>query len=262
MIKVLVCSILFTILAQSQAQAGFWDWLPGRRSCSYTDSELRSILPREKERALKNTPASYPVEKLDIKTAYDKRPWLRDFRYIIVVNKSAEGTSAQSIIVYEDGYRIAADRVSTGREKLELGRKHDSCSKQPPESYYSVTATGYYPIQFLDFDHRSGSFDADMPYSMFYDRSHGLALHQVLNAYEAKLGTRASGGCTRVRKNLVSNLYERVSRTEGAEIPVIQKDGTAVLDANGQVKKTTTNLIYNRPYPAFSAIVIIQDIKD
>ncbi|MNT52005.1 hypothetical protein D3C72_1890050 [compost metagenome] len=101
-----------------------------------------------------------------------------------------------------------------------------------------------------------------MPYAMFYDRSHGLALHQVLKAYVPKLGQRASGGCTRMRENIVSDLFERVQRTRGAEIPMVQKDGTVLLDESGKIRKTKTNLVYDRPYSAFSAIVIVQDINE
>jgi Uncharacterized protein conserved in bacteria len=261
--KLVFSSLLVALVWTSQAQAGFWDWLPGRgKSCSYSERELRSVLPREREEAKKYTPISYPVERFEIKTAFDKRPWLRDFRYIVVVNKAAAGPTAQTVRIYEDGYLLATDKVSTGREQLELGRRSSKCVKQPPNSYYSVTATGYYPIQWINKDHRSGSFDADMPYAMFYDRKNGLALHQVMNAYLKKLGTRASGGCTRMREDIVSDLFSRVERTRGAEIPMVQKDGTVLLDENGNVRKTRTNEVYNRPHPAFSAIVIIEDVAN
>ncbi|MFS4460485.1 L,D-transpeptidase [Bdellovibrio sp. HCB2-146] len=260
--KWIVGSLLISVLVTSQAQAGFWDWLPGkRRSCHYPESERQSILPREQERGWANTPQSYPVEKFEIRSALAERPWLRDFRYIIVVNKSDTGPSAQTVTVFEDGYQIAQDTVSTGREKLELKRRSSSCDG-PSQSYYSITATGYYPVQQLVADHRSDTFDAAMPYAMFYDRKNGLALHQVTKSGQKNLGKRASGGCTRIRHEVIKDLFYKVARTRGASIPVFSYDGTPVLDENGKVKTSRTVSLFNRRGPAYSAIVIIQDIKE
>lgn len=269
--------VLVILLVAADANAGWWDrwWPPGRRrrappprdpappiSCEYTDAERQRVTPIESEKAIKNTPPLYPVEKFEVQSAFAARPWLRDFRYIIVVNKAAKGTTAQSIVVYEDGYPIIQDRVSTGRETLELRRKYEECKKQPPESYYSVTATGYYPIQQLMEYYKSGSFDAEMPYSMFYDRSYGLALHQVNDAFLSRLGTRASGGCTRLRGSVAEELFFRVQKTKGSEIPVFRKDGTPVLDERGNIKRTRTISTSDGRSSAYSAMVIIQDIVE
>lgn len=262
--KVFLSGILLALTWGSHAHAGFWDWLPGRGkvSCNYSESELRRVVPIEKEKAWKNTPRSYPVDKFDLQTALTDRPWLRDFRYIIVVNKSATGPTAQMITVYEDGREVAHEWVSTGREKLELRRRSSRCEKQPPNSYYSITATGYYNVQQLIVDHRSGSFDADMPYSIFYDRQHGLALHQAAKPALKNLGKRASGGCTRMRKELAAPLFKKVGATRGSEIPVFNKDGSVELDDNGQIRTSKTVPLFNGRVPAYSAIVIIQDIAD
>lgn len=262
--KMILCGILLSLIIGSHAHAGFWDWLPGRGhvSCRYSESELRRIVPVEEQRAWKNTPQSYPVTRFDLQTAQDARPWLRDFRYVIVVNKSAVGPSAQTITVFEDGIQVAHEVVSTGREKLELKRRSSSCDKQPHQSYYSITATGYYNIEQLVRDHRSESFDAAMPYSIFYDRHHGLALHQASKTALKSLGTRASGGCTRMRKELAAPLFNKISRTRGSQIPVFNKDGSPVLDENGKVKRSKTVPLFHGRGPAYSAIVIIQDIAD
>lgn len=270
----LVLVVLFTA---TEVQAGWWDkwWPPGRRrrspppsrppapiTCEYSPEERQRVTPIESEKAFERTPVSYPVEKFEIQSAMATRPWLRDFRYIIVINKAATGRTAQSIMVFEDGYPILQDRVSTGRETLELRRRHETCLKQPPNSYYSVTATGYYPIQQLIENHRSESFDADMPYSMFYDRSFGLALHQVNEAFLSRLGSRASGGCTRLRPGFAEELFFLVKKTKGAEIPVFKKDGSPVLLENGQIKRTKTISTSDGRSSAYSAIVIIQDIVE
>jgi lipoprotein-anchoring transpeptidase ErfK/SrfK len=264
--KMVLCGILLPLTIGSYAQAGFWDWLPGRGrghvNCNYSENELRRIVPIEEQRAWKNTPTSYPVEKFDLQSAQDARPWLRDFRYIIVVNKAATGPTAQTITVFEDGIQVVHEVISTGREKLELKRRSSSCEKQPPQSYYSITATGYYNVEQLVKDHRSDSFDADMPYSMFYDRHHGLALHQAAKPALKNLGTRASGGCTRMRGELAAPLFNKISKTRGAQIPVFNKDGSPQLDENGQVKRSKTVPLFDGRAAAYSGIVIIQDIAD
>lgn len=264
--KMVLSAVLFSLTMGSYAQAGFWDWLPGRGrdrvSCTYSDNELRRIVPVEEQRAWKNTPKSYPVEKFDLQSALDARPWLRDFRYVIVVNKAATGPSAQYITVFEDGIQVAHEPISTGREKLELKRRSSRCEKQPPQSYYSITATGYYNVEQLVKDHRSGSFDADMPYSIFYDREHGLALHQAAKPALKNLGRRASGGCTRMRKELAAPLFNKIAGTRGSLIPVFNKDGSPQLDEYGQVKRSKTVPLFDGRTSAYSAIVIIQDIAE
>jgi hypothetical protein len=110
--------------------------------------------------------------------------------------------------------------------------------------------------------HRSDSFDSDMPYSVFYDRHFGLALHQVSRVAVKNLGTRASGGCTRLRNELVAPLFKKISRTQGSAIPVFNKDGTPVLDEDGRVKRSRTVPLFHGRGSAYSAIVIIQDIAD
>lgn len=261
--KYMVWVLLASLITTTEAQAGFWDWLPGKKvRCEYSDRELRSVLPDERKNATYHTPKSHAVEAFDITRSLESKPWLRDFRYVIVINKAASGTTAQTVRVYEDGYEIASDKVSTGREKLELKRREARCTKQPQNSYFSVTATGYYPVQELIIDHRSGAFDTQMPYAIFYDRQFGLALHQVPGNAVSRLGSRASGGCTRMNERTVSDLFDRVSRTKGAEIPVISQNGVPVLDANGQVQRSRTNAFFGGRFPAYSAIVIVQDIQD
>ncbi|MNL34134.1 hypothetical protein D3C87_1560900 [compost metagenome] len=97
---------------------------------------------------------------------------------------------------------------------------------------------------------------------MFYDRQHGLALHQVTNSAQKNLGKRASRGCTRIRREVIKDLFARVARTRGASIPVFSANGTPELDAKGKVKTSRTVSLFNRRGPAYSAIVIIQDIKE
>lgn len=273
--KSLFCLMSVSLLFSLPAQAGLFDWLKRPRNtappapveqtfsatCEYTREELRFVIPREQEAAKQFTPRDYPVAPVSGEELIAAKPWLRGFRYVIVVNRAAQGLNAQSVTIFEDGYRIDRDVVSTGREKLELKRVADNCKRRPPNSYYSTTATGYYPVQQLIELHRSGSYDVDMPYAMFYDRQFGMALHEVPPAYVRNLGQRASGGCTRMRSETARNLFERIRRTEGSEIPMINKDGSPITDFRGNVKTTRTLKLFGGTIPAYSAVVIIQDTQ-
>lgn len=193
------------------------------------------------------------------------KPWMREFRYVIVVNKAKSGPNAQTMRVYENGYLLHRARISTGRENLELRRKNKVCAGAPPKSYWSQTPTGFYMPKYLEKDHTSSSWDADMPFAIFFDIDNGLALHQVLPHYVDRLGTRASGGCVRQDKNTAEFVFKRVLATEGAFVPEINLDGTPVLDKEGYVKhinkqvfvsaKTGQTMTYN----TYSALIIIEE---
>ncbi len=176
---------------------------------------------------------------------------------------------AQTVRVYHRGQLIRVAKVSTGRHEFELRDRIQACGNRPASSYYSVTESGYYNFQELVKDHKSVSFDeADMPNSMFYIRNRGLALHEVnLNEKIAALGSRASGGCTRMDPSTAGSLFEAIKATQGATIPVIDIQGNPVLDAQGQVvyKNQETITFYggtsrerSNVVPSFNALLIIQ----
>ena len=80
------------------------------------------------------------------------KPWLREFRYVFVINKANVGRTAQTIRVYDSGYLIYKDKVSTGREGFEMARA-SYFHKGPTKSYWSVTPVGYYQPKWLSKDH-------------------------------------------------------------------------------------------------------------
>jgi lipoprotein-anchoring transpeptidase ErfK/SrfK len=184
-----------------------------------------------------------------------------------VISSGIQG--AQTIRVYQRGRLIRVARVSTGRHEFELRDRTITCGNRPAESYYSVTESGYYNFQELLKEYKSKSFDdADMPNTMFYIRNRGIALHEVnLPEKLAHLGTRASGGCTRMDPDTASSLFEAVLATQGSQIPVVDVYGNPVLDiARRQAYKRTETVVYSPgtsrerrvTLPSYSALLIVQ----
>lgn len=177
---------------------------------------------------------------------------------------------AQTVRVYRRGQLVHMAKISTGRGGFELRDKNPRCTKRPDKSYYSITEPGYYNFQELvKSGYKSGEWnDAEMPNAMFYLRGRGLALHEVsLPEKIAALGTRASGGCTRMDPTTASTLFDWVKETEGAVIPVLDIYGRPVLDAAGRLQyKDRETIIYGegtrqeQRYQAksYSALLIIQ----
>lgn len=171
---------------------------------------------------------------------------------------------AQTARIYENGHLIRVTPISTGRGIFELKAKQPVCNFRPATSYYSYTESGYYTFQELIKDYESNDYDADMPNAMFYDRSRGLALHEVFKKEKINaLGTRASGGCTRMDPNTAATLYEAIKSTQGATIPVIKRDGSVELLDDGSVARKNNEVFYFKNgkksvQPTYSALLIIQ----
>lgn len=255
------------VFAQSAMAISFWGKVKNAfNDCEYSEEEYSATYAYEKA----VTPFLPEFLNGQVFTEQDfySKPWLRDFRYVIVVNKAQQGRTAQTMRVYEYGRLIKYSKVSTGRETLELRRKNKECYGAPLKSYWSQTPTGYYTPKFLSKDHKSSSWDADMPYAIFYDVDNGLALHEASKNYVDRLGKRASGGCTRQDHETAKDLFERVKETERSTVPEINVDGTPVLNADGSVKyinrqfwtsqKTGETVQFN----TFSALIIVQDVMD
>lgn len=171
---------------------------------------------------------------------------------------------AQTIRIYENGRLLRLAAVSTGRGTFELRAKSSACSFRPAKSYYSYTENGYFTFQELIKDYESNDYDADMPNAMFYDRSRGLALHEVfLKEKINALGARASGGCTRLDPDTAETLFGLISATQGAAIPVLKRDGTLELNEDGSIKRKNKEVILlsngkKMIRPTYSALLIIQ----
>lgn len=257
--------LIASLVVTSTASASFWGKVKNQfNDCKYSDAE-RSIVYRSE--------ASF-IPKLaeNFQGAFDesdlyRKPWMRDFKYVIVINKAEKGPNAQTLRMYQYGSMIHKAKVSTGRENFELRRKNKECTGAPPKSYWSQTPTGYYTPKFLSKDHKSSSWDSSMPWAVFYDVDNGLALHEVYRKYEDYLGSRASGGCTRQDAASAEAIFKRIEETEGATVPEIREDGTPVLNADGSVKyinkQVWTSKLNGRSttFNTYSALIIIEDVS-
>ncbi|MFP5519020.1 MAG: L,D-transpeptidase [Bdellovibrionia bacterium] len=262
--KLLNYSMLFVSLSLGQnASASVWGSIKNAfNDCRYTNEERAEITQLE----MMITP-KLPEHFAGVfsEEMFTKQPWMRDFRYVIVVNKGTKGNLAQTMRVYETGRLIHQAKVSTGREGFELKRKNPVCSGAPPKSYWSQTPTGFYTPKFLSKDHVSSSWDSDMPYAIFYDIDNGLALHQVYFKYESLLGNRASGGCTRQDPETAAELFKRVQETTGYTIPEVREDGTPVRNGDGSIRYINEQFWTNKKtgqvvkYPTYSALIIIEN---
>lgn len=257
--------VALTMVPAVGSAASFWGTIKNQfNDCSYSDLERREAIEVEKmfTQPLENASS----DRFDIGD-FERKPWMKEFQYVLVVNKAAKGKTRQSMRVFEWGYLVATTKISTGREGFELKRKNKECYGAPPKSYYSNTPTGYYTPIWLDKDKRSSSWDADMPFAMFYDIDNGLALHSANSKTEKAIGTRASGGCTRLPSKFAEDMFNRVKATEGSVIPVIQPNGEPVLDQNGYVLRKNANY---HTYPSgktskfstYSVLIIIEDVID
>lgn len=228
---------------------GYW-WGGGRGQDSMYDEEY--------EKSITAKPISVNVAPFS-ESDFQTKPWLKSFRYVIVVNKANSGPTKQTVTVYEDGNKIKVEKTSTGREIWEKARVTEE-EHRPDKPYWSITPTGYFVAKWLSKDHKSSSWKTPMPWAVFFDLDNGIALHEVPPAAKSQLGSRASGGCVRLTSAFAQEMFERIEKTKGASIPKINQDGTPVLDKKGEVVYSTTTVLYdNVKEPAYSALIIVQD---
>jgi hypothetical protein len=91
---------------------------------------------------------------VDFQTSYfESNPWIKEFHYVIVINKAKTGKDSQTIKVYEYEKLIISSRVSTGRDQFETAGEHHS-----KKDSWSVTPTGYYTPSYLDKNHKSAEY--------------------------------------------------------------------------------------------------------
>lgn len=247
------------------SSASVWDKIKNAiNNCKYSREEYAEAVRDEQpftERLPENFSGAFSERDFSVKS------WMNDFKYVIVVNKSSSGPSAQSMRIYENGRLIRRVKISTGREGFELRRKKPICTGAPLQSYWSQTPTGFYTPKFLSKDHISNSWDAEMPFAIFYDVENGLALHQVSSKNQNLLGQRASGGCVRQDSVTAEEMFNRVAATEGATIPMIDVSGKPVLDESGEVRYINKQIVEDQEtdeflqYSTYSALIIIEEVK-
>lgn len=182
-----------------------------------------------------------------------------------MVPVSSNLQESQTIRIYQRGQLIRKTKVSTGRGSFQLRGRKPHCEK-PFESYHTYTEPGYYNFEVLARDYKSKSYDADMPHAMFYNRIRGLALHAALTSKIPNLGTRHSGGCTRLDPNTANDLFDRIMSTRGFPVPKLDVYGNPEYDADGQLKQiqrkpsiSRTEMAPEEVRATFSALLIVQE---
>ena len=191
---------------------------------------------------------------------------LNQFENVIVVNKAATGTTAQTLRMFTKGIEIQLphSKISTGKEDVEivkgftkLFRKWGN-KKGTTTSHWRHTTKGFYSVKRVEGqNYKSGESQFHMPYAIFFNDVNGLALHEVpwefSEAGHATLGSRASSGCVRVHKNTIPEINEAVRASGKGIVPVINtKTGLQVIDATGNLKTQND----------FKSIVIVQEVND
>jgi lipoprotein-anchoring transpeptidase ErfK/SrfK len=195
---------------------------------------------------------------------------ISQFTNVLVVNKAAQGTTAQTIRMFTDGKEVQLEmnKVSTGAEDVEMvsaGKKtlrkigRLFGAKGSFESHWKHTTRGFYSVKRVEgANYTSGSSKFHMPYAVFFNDVEGLALHAVPPEFadqggNAQLGRRASSGCVRLYKTVIPGVNQAVRDAGKGLVPVINiKTGLQELDAKGNPK--TQN--------GFKSIVIVQEVND
>ncbi len=193
---------------------------------------------------------------------------LNQFENVIVINKAAKGTTAQTLNLYTNGQLALTTKVSTGREDVEVVKGAKKLvrklfgTKGTTESHWRHTTSGFYSIKRVEgANYRSGESKFQMPYAMFFNDIRGLAVHQVPPdlsgggeaAGEYALGTRASSGCVRVHKNTIRDIHDAVTRAGKGLVPVLDtKTGQQLLNADGSGKMAQ----------GYRTLVIVQEVLD
>ncbi|WP_413582897.1 L,D-transpeptidase family protein [Bdellovibrio sp. HCB288] len=184
-----------------------------------------------------------------------------DFTNVIVINKAARGPGAQKLRLYTNRRLVLSTNVSTGTEELEYIGKFkgivNGIFKGSRESHWRHTTRGFYNIKRVyNYDYRSGESKFMMPYAMFFNDKRGLAIHQVppdivggeANGVAA-LGSRASGGCVRVKSGPINLIHEAVVRADKGHMPVIDSRTGRQVYENGKAQTKV----------GFSSIVIVEE---
>lgn len=222
----------------------------------------------------KNDPEAYKIEPSYEAAAgqlFDEEAYLagtsvlNQFTNVIVVNKAAKGTTAQTIRMFTDGKEVQLpfNKVSTGKEDVEIVKGFTKLfrklgAKGTTTSHWRHTTKGFYSVKRVEAsDYKSGESSFHMPYAIFFNSTNGLALHEVpwefSEAGHSALGYRASSGCVRVHKNTIPGIHQAVRDAGKGIVPVINiKTGLQEVDSKGSLKTQM----------GWKSIVIIQEVAD
>ncbi len=159
-------------------------------SSALSESERSS--ERSTEKPTVERPVEYPAHFSE--TDFVSKPYMNDFRYVVVVNKANHGREAQSIKVYERGqrlhlativsylenlnqferdsnkyeerrnriYELASKTQGRGDALFKVSTGRDAFEKEgehhSQKDSWSVTPTGYFTPQFFEVKHKSESY--------------------------------------------------------------------------------------------------------
>ena len=177
-------------------------------------------------------PVIIPFTEFDFET----KPYLREYTNVIVINKANEGKNKQTLRLYVDGKLQLITKISSGREKYEIGcsagqnPKKDHCSVR---AYWSTTPVGYFDTDKLDQRYYSNLWQTWMPYAVFFES--GIATHQAPAGTEGKLGERASGGCVRMHPDKAPLIFKAVEKAGKGLVPSLKRDGSLAKTSAGDV---------------------------
>ncbi|MDX9730832.1 MAG: L,D-transpeptidase [Bdellovibrionales bacterium] len=140
------------------------------------------------------------------------------YEAVFYINKAERGSTAQTMRVLVRDQAQAGKWVETQRLKVSTGRE-----KQ--EQYFTSTPVGLFNLdgeRFYKMAYSGRWGGAPMPFAMFFDvqfatRKTGIAIHGT--SAENKLGSRASGGCIRVKTSELENIYQWVTRDLAGDVP-------------------------------------------
>lgn len=201
-----LATVFFTLALSSVSYAGIWDFFKPRAP-EAPPREWNAMLPEE----------SISQYGLD---------WFQYYDLIVVINKAQTGPTAQRAIVYYKGEEYGTFVVSTGRENWE--------NPKNGSQYFSSTPTGWYSPTWLSRNHVSETWEAKMPYAVFFNG--GIATHAALPPYYKLLGRRASGGCVRLLPEQARWIFDTVQSSGKGLVPQFSPTGEPVLDNNGSFK--------------------------
>lgn len=182
---------------------------------------------------------------------------VRSNRLVIAVNKARKGPDAQTLTMYENGVEILKEKISTGREKTEIAKSG--------RKYFSTTPKGFFRPTKIYRDYMSYTWKAPMPNAVFFIG--GIALHATTESHYKELGTRASGGCVRLRLEHSKVIREKVMDTGLGSQPgqfkvVKEATGRNVITQNSVIVDKldrNTGDIINAKVKSWDAVIVVYE---
>lgn len=260
-------------------------------------------------------PVEYPVT-FSV-SDFETKPWMKEFEWVVVVNKATTGDDRQSLRIYrnqvlvdastieQDLYAESASlawhlkdfpkriwehgvfKISTGREEFEAKGEHGS-----QRDNYTITPSGYFVPQYFVKKHKSEAYSNTtcggkaqtvteerlvgrwpnqrvvrttrtiQPVKCVYMEdviffNGGIALHKAISGTEPVLGTKASGGCVRMPGAVSAYLYKHLKDAKSVDLPLVKQDGTAAVDAAGNIIRVSRNKSVWGELDARSVLIIV-----